>query len=57
MDGIKKKLNGSLFLRVRVRVKDGGPDTFVPRGLPGEEFEGGEKKRKRAKKDGDGKWA
>ncbi|RPA94717.1 hypothetical protein L873DRAFT_1830221 [Choiromyces venosus 120613-1] len=58
-DGIKKKLNGSLFRGVKVRVEDARRDTFVPGGIPsdGEEVDGGKKtkkeKRKRAKKDDD----
>ena len=51
---IKKKLNGSLFRGVKVRVEDARPDTFVPGGVPSEEVEGEKEKRKRAKKDGDG---
>jgi len=53
-DGIKKKLNGSLFRGVRVRVEDARPDTFVPGGVPDEGVEGKKEKRKRAKKDSDG---
>ena len=52
-DGVKKELNGSLFRGVKVRVEDGRPDTFVPRGIPSEEVEGEKKKKKRAKKGGE----
>ncbi|KAG0126686.1 hypothetical protein HOY82DRAFT_569486 [Tuber indicum] len=56
-DGIKKKLNGSLFRGVKVRVEDARPDTFVPGGVPDGGVEGKKEKRKRAKEgdDGDGK--
>ncbi|KAG0634482.1 hypothetical protein HOY80DRAFT_986203 [Tuber brumale] len=56
-DGIKKKLNGSLFRGVKVRVEDARPDAFVPGGAPGGGVEGKKEKRKRAKEedDGDGK--
>ena len=36
-DGMKKMLNGSLFRGVKVKVEDGEPDTFVPRGVPRDE--------------------
>ncbi|CUS13337.1 unnamed protein product [Tuber aestivum] len=52
-DGIKKKLNGSLFRGVKVRVEDARPDAFVPGGVPDGGVEEKEK-RKRAKKDDDG---
>ena len=34
VDRIKKKLNGSLFRGVKVRVEDARPDIFVPRSVP-----------------------
>ena len=42
---IKRKLNGSLFRGVKVRVEDAGPDTFVLGGIPREEDEGGRARR------------
>ena len=40
-DGIKKKLNGSLFRGIKVRFEDAQPDTLVPRGVSSEEVKGG----------------
>ena len=52
-EGIKEKLNGSLFRGVKARVEDTRPDTFVPGGA-GSGVEGEKEKRKRAKGDADG---
>ena len=48
---LKKKLNGSMFRGVKVRIEDARPDTFVDGGVPDPVEDDGKRKRKREEKE------